>query len=535
MVLFQNVQNSLKDFIEGLTIEEIREEVGYAAFAKGEDYYENGHVKDVLLIQENAIRAEVLGSRRYTVNLYKSETEISGRCDCPVGPLCKHLVATLLHLQFEPLETLNTIDHNQVRKRLSQMEKSQLVALVIKYAPEEWLLALSNEALPDDKAKKIFEKEKERILHIFADAENLYEPEAFSAALDGHLKKIMGFAKTLPAETHGLLMQVLDKISDAMVNGYLYNHYYDDMYVPGEVFDRWVKEYALGFPIPERITFLDNLFEVLDGFSYDTFDHWRQLDVYFSVDDLNVVKPYVWENRSSMNQTVLNAMYGLLEEVLSMEEKKALLEILADNYINKAMALAALYRSEGEAEKTHVLLEKILTENKNAYVPGDVYIDYLDVVKEAGKDLKKAARKVMEQAYSEKIMLHINNIYEGDKSGMEKILKSNNPTGYFSYLQTIGRLDEALLMTKEGNNLFERDVFGFFKKHKKVFPHESEAYFMKTIDKNLQEASQENYFRIGEALSHLKVVNLKKALQVKQEIILNYKRRRNLMEVLNKV
>ncbi|MBV0932077.1 DEAD/DEAH box helicase [Marinobacterium weihaiense] len=80
---------------------QIQELVDQKTFQRGEAYYLEGRVE---LLTDNPaadqVQALVDGNRVYTVNLRQAGEELYGRCSCPVGWDCKHVVATALTWLF---------------------------------------------------------------------------------------------------------------------------------------------------------------------------------------------------------------------------------------------------------------------------------------------------------------------------------------------------------------------------------------------------------------------------------------------------
>ena len=119
-----------------------------------------------------------------------------------------------------------------------------------------------------------------------------------------------------------------------------------------------------------------------------------------------------------------------------------------------------------------------------------------------------------------------------DISYLEQVLRKRNPHDLLSYYEGENRLQEALGLIK--NNLFYDDmVFQFYKKHKKQFKEEADAYFLKRIDENLENAGNSNYARIAESISQLRQINQRVANELLTDIRINYKRRKNLIQMLN--
>jgi len=76
--------------------------------------------------------------------------------------------------------------------------------------------------------------------------------------------------------------------------------------------------------------------------------------------------------------------------------------------------------------------------------------------------------------------------------------------------------------------------YDFFKKHKTIFPEDAAIYFSKIIDANLSGTGDHYYEAIAEAIRHLMKINSKQADKYLLDIRANYKRRRNLIALLEK-
>jgi uncharacterized Zn finger protein len=76
-------------------IDVLRERAGGGAFARGEAYYKNDHVR-ILVIEPARVLAHVSGSEDYRTELIGQGRSLGGQCSCPAHEewgFCKHLVA----------------------------------------------------------------------------------------------------------------------------------------------------------------------------------------------------------------------------------------------------------------------------------------------------------------------------------------------------------------------------------------------------------------------------------------------------------
>lgn len=83
-------------------IQEFESQIDAVILQRGRNYYENGNIIEVTELTTDTFEAVVAGSYNYkvTVELVGDEI-IDYTCDCPydMGPICKHIVATLSYLK----------------------------------------------------------------------------------------------------------------------------------------------------------------------------------------------------------------------------------------------------------------------------------------------------------------------------------------------------------------------------------------------------------------------------------------------------
>ncbi|MGY0425600.1 MAG: SWIM zinc finger family protein [Polaribacter sp.] len=102
---------------------------------RGLSYFKGGAITDFSEISTGEYEAIVSGTQEYTVQLeMNNNTIVDHNCDCPydMGPVCKHVVAVIFHLQQDKLE-LNqpsfTIPKKKRSKSVSQQVKDLLKAI----------------------------------------------------------------------------------------------------------------------------------------------------------------------------------------------------------------------------------------------------------------------------------------------------------------------------------------------------------------------------------------------------------------------
>ncbi len=122
-----------------ITVTSLAKLAGEKSFARGAGYFEGGAVAD-LLQTRGAIKARVLGSDEYRVELRSGRGRLAFSCTCPVGQegeFCKHAVATGLAWLARGEGGDDLAD---VRAHLEAGSKETLVDLLVEQAANDSLL-----------------------------------------------------------------------------------------------------------------------------------------------------------------------------------------------------------------------------------------------------------------------------------------------------------------------------------------------------------------------------------------------------------
>ncbi len=107
-----------------ITLDYLEEILEGPILERGLSYYENGHVTDFIEISDNEFEITVVGTEEYTVYLkIENDEVVEYFCNCPydMGPVCKHIVASLHHLKE------NDFYFNNQSKNSTKIEKSTSV------------------------------------------------------------------------------------------------------------------------------------------------------------------------------------------------------------------------------------------------------------------------------------------------------------------------------------------------------------------------------------------------------------------------
>ncbi len=121
-----------------ITEKDIVDCCGEKAFERGFGYYREKRVKNVTVFG-NTIKSTVVGTARYIVEISIDGNDIDGRCTCPVGDSCKHVVATLLYFKKNEKQTTKIDD---IESYLNGLPKDGLVRLIVNTPSESMLKAI---------------------------------------------------------------------------------------------------------------------------------------------------------------------------------------------------------------------------------------------------------------------------------------------------------------------------------------------------------------------------------------------------------
>ncbi len=140
-----------------ITEKDIIKACGSKAFERGMEYCKQGRVRNVT-IYGNTVKAAVIGSDKYRVEIKLGKGVIEGECTCPVGYSCKHVVATLLFIKDG--KTATKIE--DIKSYLGKMQKEELIRLILR-TPSDAMLKSIKLDMASKKKKLDTETYKEEI------------------------------------------------------------------------------------------------------------------------------------------------------------------------------------------------------------------------------------------------------------------------------------------------------------------------------------------------------------------------------------
>ncbi len=125
---------------------------------RGLSYFKEGAIADFSEISTGEYEAIVSGTEEYTVQLEISNNTITEHnCDCPydLGPVCKHVVAVIFHLQQDELE-LNQPSISKPRKKKTKSVSQQVKELLNAISHNELIDFVQENSKKDKKFRNYF-------------------------------------------------------------------------------------------------------------------------------------------------------------------------------------------------------------------------------------------------------------------------------------------------------------------------------------------------------------------------------------------
>ena len=491
----------------------------------------------------NTINATVAGTDNYSVSVYLEEGVVYGACTCPYYDVCKHLVAILLHLKREGSSPLNKTEiplpgNSQtgeiLNKHLDSLSKSELVDLVMDFAPKSYITRIQNQSYTSGDALTVFATVENNIKKFLNDEEFLWDPSGFEGALMGQIDLLRGLENRLVDKIGGLLIYIIDGINNAFDEGYLYlDGYPDDDYFESEDFCKYVQEFVRILPFELKMEYIPKLAEALNRMSYDTFSTIDDSFYSFFTDNEFIeVKEYFVKHENPVADILLSRLYKYIEPGLTDSEKEKILFRLIDYDYRYVTELCRFLSGQQRYQEAYDIVSSRI-DSMGEFIGDEMVEMYLVITKKLGYDLIEPAMKAIEIFPTTFMLIKIKSLVSGPLTEYENILRHKNPDQLLCFYESENRLEDALaLISKE--SFWDPELFRFFKKNKKSIPEEAAEYFVKRIQENLAGTGDKYYEKIAESIGQLKQVKRDKADKLLNVIRSQYKRRRKLMDMLER-
>lgn len=535
-------ENKLIDFLRALKFEQIQENFHSQSFHRGLRYYENEHVKNVVLEGEDKCVAQVFGQKRYSVTIRLTNAGLHSHCSCPVRSGCKHIAAALIYCvhHSQDLCKQESIpdfpDMQKVEEHLQSLSKEELIRLVLEFSPAHYKERITLNNLGKEQSKRVLDHVASQFRLLTEDNELLYSPDSFESAMVELFEKLRGIWETLPEETADLIINSLHALNGLIDDGYL-DDYYDDRAFEGYDLSQVIRAFIISLPFDQKMNFIwqvENLILNMDSvFCEPILMEREQL---FSKEDIPDLKTWFLNKIAEKDFKNGEAYFKLLSDHLSLYEKERILKELypASEYLT--LELVNLYKGEEKKDEAIRVIEDYL-QKASGYFRNteELYAELLRLKNELGVELEGTAREALNNHGSISLLEMIVALLPEKQDQYEQILMRKNAHQYLNYLEKHQRISEALLFVEDKTALWEDDKYKFFVKHLDQCPKEAKSYFTKRIKSELLHTGNRHYYAIADTLKALKKIDPNKAAFIAQNIRNEYKRRKNLLQVIKDI
>jgi len=530
-------QNGIKLYFQQLNNEKLKALFSLPTYFKGSSYYQEGRIENIETMCFNKLEAEVVGRTKYSLSLSLENGVLMTSCSCPIGGNCKHVVAAMIYAMehVEELEELKEeFSQDKFQDYLASLSKNELRELVLKFAPQSFKTEIKNSYLEIDQAKKLFEKTAQKLKNLLIEVESYYEPSDFEGQLTGFFEKLKGIWYKFPTETGDLIIEIIEKIGDALDEGMLYDHYYDDIY-DGREFLTLIQEYISGLPIQNKIKFISRFEDAISSMTYEIFaDFWYEKEKIFHESEKPDLKIYFLDKLRDGNLRDAAGYYQFLGEMILPSEKEMVLENIYHLNSELCLELTEIYERQGKQEKAINLLEGLLEANPGFSLDTEILFKKLiQIKKEIEEPFEKDAFKALDKHSSISLLEMIVSYLPAKKEAFENSLKSKDNNRFLEYLVKHQRIAEALQLVLASKTLMESSIYNFYIHHFKSCREEAMAYFINRINKELPYTGDKHYEIIRDSLVYIKKIDRNKAATLVEMLRREYNRRRNLIALLS--
>jgi len=528
--------------LSGISEEDVKDCCDYKIFSRGLEYYQEGRVEDLLHNSaNNTVVATVNGTMEYQIEFYMEDGGIYSTCDCPYNGICKHTVAALMSIVHEGTDYIKSIaitgpstvqSLGFLEKHLESHSKKDLIKLVMKFAPMDFVTEIRNREVLKTDAEAIIRKAEMKIRKFFENDELLYDPSGMEEELMLQLNTLKGLESQAGAEIGELILFIIRSIENAFNKGYLYlDHYYQDEYFESEEFCEYVISYVKHLSFEVKTNYLRQLDQALNEMSYDTFHVIEEsYHRFFLESERSALKSFV-THETSLPVSLVSRLYEFLEPGLDAAEKEAMLRIIGITDHEHFIRLCQLLYEQHRFREISGLI------NEDPYGKdhlGDyrVALMYLDAANNLDMDMDEVSEVVTQECPRASVLQKIRILKGTVSNGCEEIVRQRNLEELLTFYEMENRMKDALALVQEPNLLYDDVAFVFYKKNHNHFPTETESFLRDRIEKDLKYTGKNHYERIAESLDLMKRINPVRSRKIAEEIRTNFKRRTSLMAVI---
>ncbi|MBU3912512.1 MAG: SWIM zinc finger family protein [Nanoarchaeota archaeon] len=534
------------DSIKDITKEDIEELFDGNIFSKGEEYFEEGLVESIELLDNTTIMGVVVGNERYKVTIsLESEGDIICDCTCPCEFNCKHSAALLLKWISEKEEFSgkkkpdgatdkeDKFSREPIEKIISDKDKEELVTLVaemIRRNPELKSLIVLRKNEIVQKIRIIFSR--------YWDWNEIRE-------LISELELILNGIKKSKSLWGKKLLEEIEKASGIIIHGM--DSVHDDEGAISDFLEEWYELYGKIFATTnpskeEKIEFIKKILKLMEKDEYGMEESYEKsfLGMCKNLGDVELIKEYykkdenVKEEEDSYDDADdYDQFYLELYEKIGANEK--FLELSRDkcfslDTIDKLIQLERFEEALKECEKQKEFSEDI--ENRKI-----VLLKRFGRDKEAKELLFNLAKKIGEISYAKKLKNECKN--DEWKEYLRKLLDAAKKNKWNEFVSRIYFNEEDYKNAYEyGQDLSDAEYLELLaKKLSKIYPDYSCQILRRFCFENISHGSGWPYKKAGQLLKEIKKIDSAGSFykKTKKEVILKHKKKYSLMEIIEKI
>jgi hypothetical protein len=540
--LFGAVSGSITECLAGITEEDVRDCCDFKVYQRGQEYYEEGMVEELMHNKaNNTVIATVKGTREYQIEFSLKEEGVYSTCSCPYDGVCKHMVAALLSIVTNGTENIRTFTLNYptteesldfLKKYLETLSQKELVLLAMKFAPANFITEVRNLEMPEKDAEMIFKKAEKKIRKFFQDPDMLYDPGGMESALISQLNNLKGLENQLSDGIGELLLFIIRSVETAFNEGYLYiDDYSGDDYFESDEFCEYVIAYVKQLPFEVKTTYLKELDQALNEMSYDTFYTIQEsYHRFFSEHERKDLKSFV-KLEGETPQTMVSRLYKFLEPEFSSDEKEAILKVISRSEADHFLTFCVQLSEQNRYPEVINLIRDGSDEFKPLY---DIRVAeiYLEAAHKLNMNMDEISEEVVKHCPEISILRKIKTMKGTLGSNCETIAKHKNPEDLLTFYEEEDRMKDALDLIREPKLFYDDVIFEFYRKNHRRFTEETETFLKRRIEEDLAYTGKKHYERIAESLDLMKRINPGRSQRIADEIRANFKKRSSLLQII---
>jgi hypothetical protein len=347
-------------------------------YYRGEEYFEEGLVKSVDLLDSSTLSGIVKGNSNYKVSIsIDSDEDLSCECSCPCDFNCKHAAALLL-------KWLSIKDDLNEPKNSKQQKKESITDILSRKSKDELIELLKEFLIKHPEMKQFVKLDKKeislKIKSLFSDFIDWDEVSDLISQLETILE---GIKRNKPLWNKELLSEI-EKCSIIMVNGQENMHDEGDI---GLFLEKWFLLFGEMFSsfnptIQEKREFLQKIIGLSNKDQYGLESSYEKafLGMCKSIEDIELIKEYFkptnkdkYEDKDYYTDFYLDLYdkLGLNNDYLSIAKKEG----FSSNIVDKLVSLGRLEEA----------LEEINKIKTKSYTFWNVKTKKLEILKKLGR------------------------------------------------------------------------------------------------------------------------------------------------------